>query len=416
MKLCKTAGIMMLAIALAFGYAGTATAQDGGGDNPSGCDWEAIGQAAIDGNGRVANVDFGLGLITADPQSFVVGDAPTFTLDGAHNSTDNIVFIADINCAPIGGDSGFDYVGPAGAMSLTLPGDGNDGEDLSADLGLWAFIDDDDDTMHCFTVLFNDSGAGGGGGGGSGPNPNNCDWDALLTAAVDDGRVGNGDLNAVVTIDPVTFSVEDGDTPTATLADGHSSTDNVIFIADINCQHPDGGLWDYVGPGGATEMNFPGDGHDDGLAADLGLWAFVDDDDDTMHGFTLLEGVVPPFVGLVAEEGFPIEGADFTLSVSGVSSISGATWTKDGADVTSKAVASGGTATSTSITFSPLEASDAGQWCVSGNGGAVDVCYTIADIAAAGSTVPASGLLVLSVLSILMAFAGVRMLRRRQLS
>jgi hypothetical protein len=416
MKLKKS--LLLLAAIFAIVCTDPVWAQNGGGDNPNGCDWEAL---AIDSYtvrriGRIGNHDFDAGLVTADPQSFADGGEVTFTLDGAHNSTDNIVFIADINCAPIGGDSGFDYVGPAGAMSLTLPGDGNDGEDLSADLGLWAFIDDDDDTMHCFTVLFNDSGAGGGGGGGSGPNPNNCDWDALLTAAVDDGRVGNGDLNAVVTIDPVTFSVEDGDTPTATLADGHSSTDNVIFIADINCQHPDGGLWDYVGPGGATEMNFPGDGHDDGLAADLGLWAFVDDDDDTMHGFTLLEGVVPPFVGLVAEEGFPIEGADFTLSVSGVSSISGATWTKDGADVTSKAVASGGTATSTSITFSPLEASDAGQWCVSGNGGAVDVCYTIADIAAAGSTVPASGLLVLSVLSILMAFAGVRMLRRRQLS
>jgi hypothetical protein len=409
MKLCKTAGIMMLAIALAFGYAGTATAQDGGGDNPSGCDWEAIGQAAIATNDRVANVDFGLGLITADPQSFVVGDAPTFTLDGAHASTDNVIFLAGLDCAGVAGGT-WDYVGPAGATVLSLPGDGNDGEDLTADLGLWAFVDDDDSTFHLFTVLENDSGAGGGGGGGSGPNPNNCDWDALLTAAVDDGRVGNGDLNAVVTIDPVTFSVEDGDTPTATLADGHSSTDNVIFIADINCQHPDGGLWDYVGPGGATEMNFPGDGHDDGLAADLGLWAFVDDDDDTMHGFTLLEGVVPPFVGLVAEEGFPIEGADFTLSVSGVSSISGATWTHDGADVTSKAVASGGTATSTSITFSPLEASDAGEWCIN------SYCYTIADIAAPGSTVPVSGLLVLSVLSILMAFAGVRMLRRRQLS
>ena len=98
-----------------------------------------------------------------------------------------------------------------------------------------------------------------------------------------------------------------------------------------------------------------------------------------------------------------------------------AAWTKDGDSINAtKALDTNPGTSDTEITFSPLELSDAGIYCVTGTseGDEVDECYNLSadDIAEAGSSVPVGGILELTVLSILIAFAGMQMLRRRQLS
>lgn len=129
----------------------------------------------------------------------------------------------------------------------------------------------------------------------------------------------------------------------------------------------------------------------------------------------------PPAMSLSPSAPFAIEGADYSLSLSGVASITGAAWTKGGSPLP-KAVTAGGGPTDTSVTFSPLEFSDTGTYCVTGSTTvgpdvfAVDECFTIAGILPSGTTLPVGTLFGLTVLSVLMACAGLQMLRRSQLT
>lgn len=414
MKSVKT--LLLLVAALAITCTNPAWAQNGGGDNPNDCDWEAATAAAIPilfaGQAERAAGTIIWGEVTADPVEFVGGDTVTFT-GPAGAGTDNSNWIVDLDCNPTPGEDNRNYNGPTGEVVI-LP------DDADMEFGVWVFLNDDADPreFYAFTVLENNSGGGGGGYGGDGtPNPNNCDWDALLADAVGDGRVGDGDLNAVTSVDPFTFDVtNNGDSATVTLDDGHSSTDNFVFIAGLDCQHPDGGNWDYLGPN-ATTVNLP----DDGGGQFLGLWAFIDDDDGFMHGVTVLEGQFLPPISIASSSSFAIEGEAFSLTLSGIDSITGASWTKDGSGL-AKAISAGGGSTDLFVTFDPLELSDAGVYCVTGESDdaddSIDECYNLSadDIAAPGSSVPVGGMLGLSVLSILIALAGMQMLRRRQLS
>ena len=125
-------------------------------------------------------------------------------------------------------------------------------------------------------------------------------------------------------------------------------------------------------------------------------------------------------ITLLPSSSFAIEGAPFTLALTR-GTITGAVWTKDGGSIPFiKAPTAGGGATDTFVTFDALDLDDAGEYCVTGTseGDEVDECYNLSvdDIAKAGSSVPVGRILGLTVLSILIAFAGMQMLRRRQLS
>jgi len=209
-KSWKWVGLMAVILAFTILVTDPAFAQNGNGDNPGDCDWEALlANAIVRRDDRIGSVGFDEGLVTADPEDFTTADSVTFTLDGDHSSTDNIVFIADIDCAEIGGGDGWDYAGPAGATELNFEAD------VEFGLGLWGFIDDDDDTLHGFTVLEN-------GGGPTGPNLSlnvegatyaEAGGSITMTAnetmlapyqwAVDGGDIG-GATNATLTLSPTT--------------------------------------------------------------------------------------------------------------------------------------------------------------------------------------------------------------------
>lgn len=155
----KWVGTLVLAAVLAIGTAGIAGAQglDTGGNNPSDCDWETLFAAHMpdihESQTDRAEYAISWGDVSIDPQTFALGDTITITLNEG-NSTDNAVFATDLDCNIHIGTDDRNYWGPNGATEWIMPDDCEDcGGDLQ--LGVWYFIDGDNETMRPFLVLEN---------------------------------------------------------------------------------------------------------------------------------------------------------------------------------------------------------------------------------------------------------------------
>jgi hypothetical protein len=425
MKLPKA--LLMLVAAIAIACTNPAWAQNGGGDNPNDCDWEAVTLSAIpsifeDQADRAAATII-WDQVTTDPVNFVLGDTVTFTGPGNGEGSDNSNWIVGLDCQPSSGPAGRNYNGPTGEV-VVLP------TDADMELGVWIFINDSTDPkeMYPFLVLENNT-----GGGGEGEGEGEGEWAASIqlvpssTFAVEgapwglqvskdffDGDEGDDYAQHQWSKDGVSMSVELAGASVTVSTDGDAASpvagDTITLVA--SAENPDTHAIENVE---ILHVNSNSGGSSPG---DFGFG----------KGVSGLEWTVT--ANDLAADGIHIEYApnyDYLQIVGGDTGIATLSdlITAGCVGNCGDPAKSHGVNDVDSFTIDELALSDAGEYCVEvytdvqdGDVQDFTACYNLSedDIAPSGSSVPVGGVLGLSVLSILMALAGMQMLRRRQLS